>query len=289
MRTKLLLLTVTAAHLFGAAASVSAQAPTTFLYQGRLTDANDQPIATATSVTFAIVAVASGVDSLPLYDTVASVTPNDNGVFTIELGPLPDSVFTGSQRYLSVTVGDTELLPRQLITSVPYSMRAEYVPGVAYSTRNRAMLMTNAVQPIDSVTITVPCSGYVLVEASGFFEVVHISRVDIVQASVNTVRDSLEYDNYAVFAAESGDSGNYCYDNFAIHAMYSVTAGTHTYYLNGQQNHDSSNSSVQQAHLVATFYPEAYGTVTLPSPRVITPEMNIGPDGLPIDASRPGR
>ncbi|UCD18196.1 MAG: hypothetical protein JSV44_04600, partial [Candidatus Zixiibacteriota bacterium] len=118
--------------LAGAAAVALADgAPSTILYQGRLTQDNGDPITVATDLTFRIYPTDIAVS--PLYTQVANVTPDDNGVFTIELGPLNiTSHLQGTVRWLGITVGaDAEMAPRQPLTSVPYAIsseHAEFVP-----------------------------------------------------------------------------------------------------------------------------------------------------------------
>jgi len=110
--------------LTGAAAQ--AQAPGTMVYQGRLLTAAGLPVTAATSVTFRIYSVASG--GTALWTETRSVTPDANGVFTIELGTttaLTTSTFDGSVRYLGIQVsGESEMTPRQVLSSTPYALRA---------------------------------------------------------------------------------------------------------------------------------------------------------------------
>jgi len=103
-----------------------AQAPTTMVYQGRLLTAAAAPVATVTSVVFRIYAAVSGGSAI--WTETRSVTPDANGVFTIDLGattPLTTTVFDGTARYLSLQVGaDVEMTQRQALASVPYAVRA---------------------------------------------------------------------------------------------------------------------------------------------------------------------
>jgi hypothetical protein len=103
-----------------------AQAPTTMTYQGRLLTAAGAPVTAATSVVFRIYAAASGGSSV--WTETRSVTPDANGVFTIDLGStsaLTTTVFDGTTRYLSLQVGaDAEMTQRQALASVPYATRA---------------------------------------------------------------------------------------------------------------------------------------------------------------------
>ncbi len=103
------------------ALNASAQAPNTILYQGRLTNPAGAPLqqADVDSVHFTIYSEAMAV----LYDTaVTDVTVDMNGVFTVELGPLAASVFSGEKRLLGIKVNtDPEMSPLQPLTSAPYA------------------------------------------------------------------------------------------------------------------------------------------------------------------------
>ncbi|MEW5874713.1 MAG: hypothetical protein AB1752_05980 [Candidatus Zixiibacteriota bacterium] len=123
-----------AAMLLLPAVAVLAQAPTTMMYQGRLTDLDGAPLTGSRTVTFRIYGVASGGTALWL--ETRTVTCDANGVFATELGTttaFDRTVFNGSKRYLGITIsGDSEMLPRQVIASSPYALSAEIageVPG----------------------------------------------------------------------------------------------------------------------------------------------------------------
>jgi len=92
--------------------------------QGLLTNSADEPIADGTcEVTFAIYDVENGGNAL--WTETRTVT-TEGGLFTIILGetnPLAESVFTNPELWLGITVsGDTEMTPRQRLTSVPYAL-----------------------------------------------------------------------------------------------------------------------------------------------------------------------
>jgi hypothetical protein len=106
------------------ALSFAGSAPQLVNVQGLLTDSSDEPIADGTyEVTFAIYDVENGGSAL--WTETRSVSTED-GLFTIILGetdPLTESVFTNSELWLGITVsGDTEMTPRQRLTSVPYAL-----------------------------------------------------------------------------------------------------------------------------------------------------------------------
>jgi len=107
--------------------TAAAQAPNTIMYQGRLTDSDGEPITTQVSVTFAIYAAPTG--GTALHEQTDNITPDGNGIFTVELGPVDATDFDGSARFLGLKVGsDAEMEPRQLLTSAPYSVSTSNIP-----------------------------------------------------------------------------------------------------------------------------------------------------------------
>lgn len=119
----------TIALLFGVLTTetLHAQAPTTMVYQGRLTTTAGVPLTGNQSVTFRLYASASS--GTEVWTETHNLLLDESGVFTIELGlsdPLDESVFDGTKRYLGMTLaGGTEMLPRQLISSAAYSVSAK--------------------------------------------------------------------------------------------------------------------------------------------------------------------
>lgn len=122
-------------------AAVSAQT-TAFTYQGRLTDSRiAQPTNGAYTMQFQLVDAPTGGNSVapPVGIDGVSVV---NGVFTVELDFGASAFAGGGDRYLQVTVMETNppqvipLSPRQRITSVPFAVRslnAQQLGGVAAS------------------------------------------------------------------------------------------------------------------------------------------------------------
>ncbi len=99
-------------------------APGTIMYQGRLTTAAGAPIIDTVTVTFGIYAAPSG--GTALWQGAYLSRPDANGIISQELGTIPDTVFSGGQRYLQITVRtDPAMTPRQTLTSAPYAMNVE--------------------------------------------------------------------------------------------------------------------------------------------------------------------
>ncbi|MDO9028615.1 MAG: hypothetical protein Q7U68_07145, partial [Candidatus Roizmanbacteria bacterium] len=105
-------------------------------FQGRLTDILNNPITTATNVTFKLYSVSPG--GTALYNTGAcSVTPDQDGIFSRLIGSecgaeINNAIFTENTNiYLGVTVAsDAEMTPRQQIANVGYAINAETLQGL---------------------------------------------------------------------------------------------------------------------------------------------------------------
>jgi len=140
---------LTVAFVLAITFSAAAQAPNTMLYQGRLTDDIGDPITSSTNATFYIFTTESAgvyVDSF-----IRTVEPDDNGVFTVELGPLSAVDFDGDKLWLEIRIGGVELTPRQLITSVPYA----YMANVGDNTITLSKLANNSVNSAKIVNLSI--------------------------------------------------------------------------------------------------------------------------------------
>ena len=120
------------AGAMGLSPSVSASGvPLTVTNQGRLFDANDQPIEGPLSVLFSI--YDSPTATTAIWTEEHTIT-FDQGYYSVSLGTVvpfdTKTIFDGSLRYFGVTVGsDAEMTPRSTIQSVPYAILAGDVNG----------------------------------------------------------------------------------------------------------------------------------------------------------------
>lgn len=84
-----------------AVSTAVAQVPTTFNFQGKLTDTKNNPITTTVDVTFEIFDVPIG--GIPLHTEVMSITP-DNGFFNVRIGnsatnPINTAIINGKRHF----------------------------------------------------------------------------------------------------------------------------------------------------------------------------------------------
>jgi hypothetical protein len=102
-----------------------AAVPQTLTQQGRLLDSGGMPVAGQVSFVFTIYDAATA--GMALWTESQMITLED-GYFSARLGDttaIPATVFTGPIRYLGVKVAtDSEAVPREPLTSVPYAILA---------------------------------------------------------------------------------------------------------------------------------------------------------------------
>ncbi len=101
-----------------------AQVPQKINFQGKLNDASGNPFEGTVTMQFNIYSTETGGTALWSETQTVTVT---GGIFSVILGsvnPIPYSVFSASERYLGVKVGnDPEMTPRKKLVSVGYSFR----------------------------------------------------------------------------------------------------------------------------------------------------------------------
>jgi|GEM_PF-2397480 len=112
-------------------AGPNAQAPTLISYQGFLTGSDGNPMTGTVTLQFDLYDSETGGSAL-WSETQNSVTVTD-GYFAVMLGevaPIDAGDFSGSERWLQVTVDGTTM-PRQRFASVPYALQAENAASAA--------------------------------------------------------------------------------------------------------------------------------------------------------------
>ncbi|MEZ4296530.1 MAG: hypothetical protein R3B70_16275 [Polyangiaceae bacterium] len=127
---------VAALSLAGVASPALAKVPATLTHQGRLFDANGDPLNDTVSITFSLYdGPAAGAQQV--WEETVTVSVED-GYFSAALGettPIDGTILDGSERWLGVAVGaDPEMTPRFGVRSVPYALFAGDVTGDIHPT-----------------------------------------------------------------------------------------------------------------------------------------------------------
>ena len=122
--------------LYAAQARLWAQTPPGLMnFQGRLTDAANNPLTGPQDFTFRIydAPAPGGVQLWTETQTGITVT---NGVLAVQLGavvPLTADVFNGSAAWLEITVGVVLLIPRTRLVTSAYAFNANRLEGRSYA------------------------------------------------------------------------------------------------------------------------------------------------------------
>ena len=163
-------------------------------------------------------------------------------------------------------------LPQHSIDSTeiePQSIGADKLadePGIAYSYTTLAfpLALDPAVTVIDSISITVPKSGYMIVTATGWFYKLHTSggsgSDSYATVSLSVLRTAQSESNSAKFAVLGPMPSGHYDEDFALTRVLPVSAGTTKVFLIGNYS-GASGPNIQQMHLTAQYFPTAYGNV----------------------------
>jgi hypothetical protein len=142
------------------------------------------------------------------------------------------------------------------------------MPGIASGYTSNVSNLTGTAVPVDSAVIDCPTSGYIAVIASGYFFVTHTynNGDQVTRASIGTTRASINYNNFAYHRIPSASPSGVYGENFSLVATFNVTApGTYKYFLNADVYDYSpfhpANSDISDGHIVAMFFPVAYGEI----------------------------
>jgi len=307
---------LTVAFVLAITLSAAAQAPNTMLYQGRLTDDIGDPITSSTSVTFYI--HESEVTAIYVDSFIRTVIPDDNGVFTVELGPLSAADFDGDKLWLEIRIGGVELTPRQLITSVPYAFSASNIgnnsvdslkiinfsikgedianntitgtkiqnnsltqydiadePGLARTyTSSKFISPDSNIVFVDSLTITVPAAGYLLVQSNSYASI-NGTIIGNIRIAIDTVKRTSFYTTEMVVVGSSGEAISPAetrwYSATVTRCFYISSGRAVNVYLTADRGIDDGSGYLYYNKMYALYIPKSYGTVSFGSATPGTP------------------
>ncbi len=163
-------------------------------------------------------------------------------------------------------------------------------------TRNNVNFISLSVSTptkLDSITITAPTSGFVMVYASSYVQMFHntAGQQTVVRGWISVAPSTTtDFDSFNYLVLPPGAGTGIWYQSMSLVAFKSVSAGAHKYYLVGDLGNSTSQpASIARPHLMAQFFPTAYGTFvnTLPpaGARHEASAVNYREDGsLPTDA-----
>jgi len=267
MRRTAIILILSALIIFAAALNVSAQAPNTIMYQGRLTNADGTPITgVVDDVRFRIY---SGDHDAILkaiyYEQTSAIECDENGVFTIELGPITNPNATaGYARYLGIKVGtDDEMIPYQKLTSTLYSMSTADMPGVDWVEEDAGYTISevSTSSVVDSVEVSAPGAGYIMVTASGsiYWNIVSTNYGMLRVKVSDAANDVSETPGLQMIRQEFPGTTTNPMCAYSVSMVFPVDgAGNYKYYLNIWHQVVNGTAQTTDYSLIAMFVPNKY-------------------------------
>lgn len=145
--------------------------------------------------------------------------------------------------------------------------RAEIVdePGIAsvkaFATAAHNLTTSNAT--VASRTIVVPSDGHVVVIANAEVDINHSTGSSgFCTMGIADTATGLPNNQDISFYLPAGAASGVYLTSHHTSAVFAVTAGSHTFYLNGSKNSASVDAQVWDVQLTAMYFPTAYGTVS---------------------------
>jgi len=199
----------------------------------------------------------SGVNGYSVHG-IGTLGLSDSGfaVLGYAIGNAPAAVYSYGKLIVNAPAGDTSVqLPSNSISS--HEILDE--PGIAQAVHPGSVYLSigPALTNIDSVTITIPASGYILVEASCQ---VGLSGTWVSLQIDSLPNNALDLNHYFNVGFSSPPSGSSFLPAF-VRRVYYRSAGTYTFYFEGELATPTSdycwNSSIS-----AIYFPKSYGPVS---------------------------
>jgi hypothetical protein len=128
---------------------------------------------------------------------------------------------------------------------------ANQMPGIDWTVINKSNIDVTSVVTVGTVSISAPCSGYVVVRFDGY------ATADTGDRLVLAASDT------AAWAANDGNvafNGDTLSHSFSHTRVYEVSSGNKTFYAVAQNYVDTAGDGKASIHgmLTATFYPNKY-------------------------------
>jgi hypothetical protein len=178
---------------------------------------------------------------------------------------------------MSVPGDDSVVLPGDAVSA----LESLDEPGVAYQADGTTLItLDGTTQTLLSRSITVPASGYVIAIGSLVGQAVHTNLVsDAAIFGLGTAAGSFATDRTMALINPSGLATATYYYPVTVQGVFSVSSGSSTFYLLGDEDAGSWRATDLQLTLI--YVRTAYGTVASPlagaSSREEVPSAGLGP------------
>ena len=127
-------------------------------------------------------------------------------------------------------------------------------PGVEFASGDQLLTLTSTPVSARAISLTAPTSGYVIVNASGYFDLNDATR-DGARCSITNGATAIDF-SHLVIVSDDGINSSTSWVPFATTRVYSVGSGTTTYRLVCDEF--DGNVLVGDTSLNAIFVPTRY-------------------------------
>lgn len=256
---------IIAASLLLSPLLAAAAVPAGVGFSARIAD-NGRPVTGNQSFTFTLWDVPTGgVAGVDDVWTEARTIAVSDGVVATTLGDVANGgtalpALNGPALYLEVRMGAVTFSPRIALTSVPYALQAGNVPVIATVQRGfSGVSIGSTCTSNQSVSITVPQSGFVHVTASPWTEQSHVlGTTQAIYVMIGTTATDCTSDTNRQYAYTNGalPAGFYVHPMTVQRVFFVPVAGTYTFYQNGivDQGFGTGSNTFFQSRMTATFY-----------------------------------
>ncbi|MDP2208491.1 MAG: hypothetical protein Q8K98_06925 [Bacteroidota bacterium] len=209
-------------------------------------------------------------------NSVTTVKITDNNITSAKIAAgavgttqIADNAVT-SAKILDGTVAAADLASNSVTTAkiADNNVTAAKIadePGVSntYGTSSVNIPLSQVIA-VDSVDITIPASGYVVVTTGGYLLITHINGTETrIAASISRIRGDISTVSYTAGSVPSVIATSVWRYPCTTSKMYSETGGTIRYYLNATSSGGTSaQTNIVYSYIRAVYYPTLYGTLS---------------------------
>ncbi len=142
------------------------------------------------------------------------------------------------------------------------SNRLANEPGIAH-TYTQSVLLSSTMAVIDSVVITLPMGGWLLIQANGNFFRDHVINSGSAAATVSLSASKMSHTDYysARFSVVSAQPTGTYTENFYISQILQVGPGITKLYFIGDATFSGTVPRVERIHLNTVYLSTAYGNI----------------------------
>ncbi|MCK4518204.1 hypothetical protein KAT92_05470, partial [Candidatus Babeliales bacterium] len=135
-------------------------------------------------------------------------------------------------------------------------------PGISWGSSDPVITLTTAMTDIESISITIPSSGYILVQGHSNIRISGSTSGNYMYIQIDEFSGgSPTSPYYTMVGMSSYPSTGHHYYSISAQRVYFKTAGTHTFRLEGSKADLTHDIVAYRATVTALYFPTDYGKI----------------------------